>query len=248
MSEIRLLLTTGQQTSGLAQSRRLRIASSTNAKGLFCLARFCRGYLRTNFRGCRLVLRRRDTQFNLRQGTGGVGELTICVGDYFSQRILCRFRPLLGKPPTFRCTLAHCLGTSFDFLRVILDAAENFGCLIHQVEAPAPAPGREQNSVRFHCCERQAFLLVSHERTSAFVPDDIMNGYGKGTIKVRAQAGLSIGRFTPPVKNGFAFQRSTGAFLCCFPGGHRTCPYLLNTVEEQIATMFFIERHRIIVA
>ena len=103
-------------------------------KGLFCLARFCRGYLRTNFRGCRLVLRRRDTQFNLRQGTGGVGELTICVGDYFSQRILCKFRPLLGKPPTFRCTLAHCLGTSFDFLRIILDAVENFGCLIHQVE------------------------------------------------------------------------------------------------------------------
>ena len=41
--------------------------------------------LRTNFRGSRLVYRRCDAQFNLRQGSGGVRELAISISDNFSQ-------------------------------------------------------------------------------------------------------------------------------------------------------------------
>jgi hypothetical protein len=47
--------------------------------------RFCLSYLRTNFRGNRLVYRRCDALFNLRQGSGGVRELAIGISDNFSQ-------------------------------------------------------------------------------------------------------------------------------------------------------------------
>jgi hypothetical protein len=59
---------------------------------------------------------------------------------------------------------------------------------------------------------------------------------------------LGIGRFMPPVNNGFAFQRSTRPFFRFFSGGFGACPYLLDTVEEQVATMFLIEWYGIVVA
>jgi hypothetical protein len=52
----------------------------------------------------------------------------------------------------------------------------------------------------------------------------------------------------PPVNYGFTFQRSTRAFFCFFSSSFGTCPYLLDTGEEQIPTVFLIERHRIVVA
>jgi hypothetical protein len=104
-------------------------------QGLFCLTRFYLSYLRTNFRGSRLVYRRCDAQFNLRQGSGGVRELAIGISDNFSQRMLSRFGSLLSQLQTFRCALAHCVSASFDFSRIILDAVENFGGLINQVES-----------------------------------------------------------------------------------------------------------------
>jgi hypothetical protein len=104
-------------------------------QGLFCLTRFCLGYLRTNFRGSCLVYRRCDAQFNLRQGSGGVRELAIGISDNFSQRILGRFGSLLSQLQTLRCALAHCVSASFDFSRIILDVVENFGGLINQVES-----------------------------------------------------------------------------------------------------------------
>ena len=52
----------------------------------------------------------------------------------------------------------------------------------------------------------------------------------------------------PPVNNGFAFQRSTRASFGFFPGGFGACPYLLDSGEEQVAAMFLVERHRIVVA
>jgi hypothetical protein len=63
---------------------------------LFRLKRFCLSYVRTNFRCSRFVLRRCDAQFNLRQGSRGVVEFTICVSDNFSQQELRRFSPLLS--------------------------------------------------------------------------------------------------------------------------------------------------------
>ena len=47
---------------------------------------------------------------------------------------------------------------------------------------------------------------------------------------------------------GLAFQRSTRAFFRFFSGGFRVCPYLLDTVEEQIAAMLLVKWHRIVVA
>jgi hypothetical protein len=58
---------------------------------------------------------------------------------------------------------------------------------------------------------------------------------------------LGLGRLTPPVNDRFAFQRSTRAFLRFFPGGFGACPHLLDTVEEQIAAVFLVKRHRIVV-
>jgi hypothetical protein len=52
----------------------------------------------------------------------------------------------------------------------------------------------------------------------------------------------------PPVNNGLTFQRSTRPFFRFFSSGFGACPYLLDTVEEQIAAMFFIEWYRIVVA
>jgi hypothetical protein len=52
----------------------------------------------------------------------------------------------------------------------------------------------------------------------------------------------------PPVNNGFAFQRSTRPFFRFFSSGFGACPYLLDTVEEQVATMFLIEWYGIVVA
>ncbi|XIA64713.1 hypothetical protein ACFIOY_39010 [Bradyrhizobium sp. TZ2] len=98
---------------------------------MFRLKRFCLSYERTNFRCCRFVLRRCDAQFNLGQGSRGVVEFAICVSDDFSQRELRRFSPLLSPPQTFGRTLAHCLSASFHLSRVIFDAAENFGGLVH---------------------------------------------------------------------------------------------------------------------
>jgi hypothetical protein len=63
-----------------------------------------------------------------------------------------------------------------------------------------------------------------------------------------AGRGAGIGRLTPPVNNGFTFQRSTRSFFRFFSSGFGACPYLLDTVEEQIAAMFLIEWHRIVVA
>jgi hypothetical protein len=52
----------------------------------------------------------------------------------------------------------------------------------------------------------------------------------------------------PPVNDGFTFQRSTRPFFRFFSGGFGACPYLLDTAEEQVATMFLIEWYRIVVA
>jgi hypothetical protein len=59
---------------------------------------------------------------------------------------------------------------------------------------------------------------------------------------------LGIGRFTPPVNNGFAFQRGTRPFFRFFPGGFGAGPYLLDAGEEQVATMFLVEWQGIVVA
>jgi hypothetical protein len=52
----------------------------------------------------------------------------------------------------------------------------------------------------------------------------------------------------PPVNYRLTFQRSTRAFFRFFSTRFGTCPYLLDTGEEQVPTVFLIERHRIVVA
>ena len=59
---------------------------------------------------------------------------------------------------------------------------------------------------------------------------------------------LGVGKFTPPVNNGFAFQRSTRPFFRFFPGGFGAGPNLLDTGEEQVAAMLLVEWHGIVVA
>jgi hypothetical protein len=53
---------------------------------------------------------------------------------------------------------------------------------------------------------------------------------------------------TPPVNNRFTFQRRARNLFRFFSRGFGTCPNLLDTVEEQVATMFLIERDGIIIA
>jgi hypothetical protein len=59
---------------------------------------------------------------------------------------------------------------------------------------------------------------------------------------------LGVGRLAPPANNGITLERSTRAFFRVFSGGFRACPYLLDTGEEQIAAMFLVEWHGIVVA
>jgi hypothetical protein len=58
---------------------------------------------------------------------------------------------------------------------------------------------------------------------------------------------LGFRRLASPVNDRFAFQRSTRASFRFFPRGFRACPHLLDTVEEQIAAVFLVKRHRIVV-
>jgi hypothetical protein len=71
---------------------------------------------------------------------------------------------------------------------------------------------------------------------------------GAATKAGPAANGLRIGTSMPPVNDGFTLQRRTRAFFRVFSAGFGTCPNLLNTVEEQVAAMFLVEWHRIVVA
>ena len=59
---------------------------------------------------------------------------------------------------------------------------------------------------------------------------------------------LGIGRFMPPVNNGFAFQRSTRPFFRFFSGGFGACPYLLDAIEEEVLAMLLVKGHGVLVA
>jgi hypothetical protein len=100
---------------------------------LVCL---CFSSLRADFRCSRPGLRRTYACFSLGQSSRGVLQFAVSIDDNLSQRMLRGCDPLLGMPQPFRCILAHCLGASFDLSRAILDAAENFGGLIHQIKRP----------------------------------------------------------------------------------------------------------------
>jgi hypothetical protein len=139
---------------------------------LSCLARIGLGCQRTNFRGCGLVLRRRDAQFYLRQDSGSLSELTIGISDNFPQRMLGRFGSLLGQLQTFRCALAHRLSTGFDLSRFILDAVENFSGLINQIDsvsASGGSPGTHKAQYIFVCANGRPSISVSHEKTPASI-------------------------------------------------------------------------------
>jgi hypothetical protein len=79
---------------------------------------------------------------------------------------------LLRQPQPFRGTLAHGLSASFDFSRIILDAVENFGCLIHQVESACAGGwyrGANKTQYVFIAANGRPSFSMSHERTSACV-------------------------------------------------------------------------------
>ena len=96
-SEIRPRRHILRAVSGLSTKQAPANSVLNQRQGLFCLTRFCLSYLRTNFRGSRLVYRRCDAQFNLRQGYGGFRELAISISDNFSQRMLCQI-PSVAQP------------------------------------------------------------------------------------------------------------------------------------------------------
>jgi hypothetical protein len=123
--------------------------------------------MRTNFRGCRLVLRRRDAKFDLRQDSGSVSKLAIRVSDNFPQRMLGGFGSLLRQLQTFRGALAHGVSASFDFSRILLDAVENLGGLINQVEGVSAnrlCRGTLKAQYVFVPANGRPFFSASHER------------------------------------------------------------------------------------
>jgi integrase len=70
----------------------------------------------------------------------------------------------------------------------------------------------------------------------------------KAISPIQAPYLLRIGRRVPSVNNGFTFQWSTRACFRFLSSRFGACPHLLDTIEEQIAAMFLIEWHRIVVA
>jgi len=79
-------------------------------------------------------------------------------------------------------------GASFDFSRSILDAVENFGGLIHQLESVSAGgwygrTNKTQYVLIF--CERQTFLL-GESWDLCWCTDYIVNSYGKKMIKAAA--------------------------------------------------------------
>jgi hypothetical protein len=81
-------------------------------------------------------------------------------------------------------------------------------------------------------------------------PDSVENGQKRTSSETATSAtfiSLGFRRLASPVNDRFAFQRSTRASFRFFPRGFRACPHLLDTVEEQIAAVFLVKRHRIVV-
>jgi hypothetical protein len=121
--------------------------------------------MRTNFRGCRLVLRRRDAKFDLRQDSRSVSKLAIRVSDNLPQRMLGGFGSLLRQLQTFRGAPAHGVSTSFDFSRILLDAVENLGGLINQVErVSANRLCRGTLKAQYVPANGRPFFSASHEK------------------------------------------------------------------------------------
>jgi hypothetical protein len=116
--------------------------------------------------------RRRDTQFYLRQDSGGLSELTVGIGDDFPQRMLGGFGSLFSQLQTFRCALAHRMSTGFDFSRFVLDAVENFSGLINQIDSVSASgcyPGAHKAQYIFVCATGRPSISMSHEKTPASI-------------------------------------------------------------------------------
>jgi hypothetical protein len=136
---------------------------------LVCL---CFGSLRTDFRRSRLGLSGTYAHFSLRQGSRGVLQFAVSIDDNLSQRVFRGCDPLFGVPQPFRRVLAHCLGASFDLSRAILDTAENFSGLIHQIKRPGAGPWRRGSGkiqYVFIPANGRPSFLVCHEEVSACV-------------------------------------------------------------------------------
>ena len=71
-----------------------------------------------------------------------------------------------------------------------------------------------------------------------------------GGCKANGQSRHSsgIGRLTPPVNNGFTFERSTRAAFRFFSGGLGACPHLLDAIEEEVLAMLLVKGHGVLVA
>jgi hypothetical protein len=144
-------------------------------QSLLRLVRFRFGGVRTDFRRPRPGLRRTYACFSLRQSSRGVLQFAVSIDDNLSQRMLRGCDSLLGMPQPFRCILAHCLGASFDLSRAILDAAENFSGLIHQIQRPGAGAwcrGSSKIQYVFIPATGRPSFLVCHEEVSAYVWQD----------------------------------------------------------------------------
>ena len=94
-----------------------------------------------------------------------------------------------------------------------------------------------------------ARVFAAANRPNAHGTYSLNTGHSRARCTIFRQSLRSrIGRLTPPVNDRFTFERSTRTFFRFFPGGFGGRPYLLDTIEEQIAAMFLVEWHRIIVA
>jgi hypothetical protein len=59
---------------------------------------------------------------------------------------------------------------------------------------------------------------------------------------------LEIRGSVAPMDNRLPLQRGTRALFRFFSGRFRARPYLLDAGEEQVTTVFLVERHRVLIA
>jgi hypothetical protein len=81
--------------------------------------------------------------------------------------MLSGFCSLFSQLQAFRSALAHGVSTSFDFSRIILDAVENFGRPINQVESVSACDwyrGTHKTQYIFVSADGRPSFSVGHEK------------------------------------------------------------------------------------
>jgi hypothetical protein len=106
--------------------------------GLMC---FGFGCLRTELHRRQPIFGSFDTRLSLRQGSRRVLQLALGLRDEFTSRPLGGFSSHFRELQSFHGALTEGLGARFGLLSFILDAAENLGGLIYEIESCLTAIG-----------------------------------------------------------------------------------------------------------